>query len=224
MEAININDFNNHKIKEAEVIKRILSGEKELYEILVRRNNQKLYRIIRSYIKDDAEIEDIMQDSYVKAFTKLYQFKLESSFSTWLIRIGINESLARLKEKGKLYHLNEQSDNLRSNTILEIPDNRQLNPQDKMVRNETKQILENAIDSLDIKYKTVYVMKEVEEMSLKEIAIALDITKANVKVRLHRSKVMLKEKLYEVANDKNIFEFGFSRCDRITENVMKRIK
>lgn len=224
MEAININDFNNHKIKESEVIKRILSGEKELYEILVRRNNQKLYRIIRSYLKDDAEIEDIMQDSYVKAFTKLYQFKLESSFSTWLIRIGINESLARLKEKGKLYHLNEQSNNLRSNTILEIPDNRQLNPQDKMVRNETKQILENAIDSLDIKYKTVYVMKEVEEMSLKEIAIALDITIANVKVRLHRSKEMLKEKLYEVANDKNIFEFGFSRCDRITENVMKRIK
>lgn len=224
MEAININDFNYHKIKESEVIKRILSGEKELYEILVKRNNQKLYRIIRSYIKDDSEIDDIMQDSYVKAFTKLYQFKLESSFSTWLIRIGINESLARLKEKGKLYHLNEQSDNLRSNTILEIPDNRQLNPQDKMVRNETKQILENAIDSLDIKYKTVYVMKEVEEMSLKEIAIALDMSIANVKVRLHRSKEMLKEKLYEVANDKNIFEFGFSRCDRITENVMKRIK
>lgn len=224
MEAININDFNYHKIKESEVIKRILSGEKELYEILVKRNNQKLYRIIRSYIKDDSEIEDIMQDSYVKAFTKLYQFKLESSFSTWLIRIGINESLARLKEKGKLYHLNEQSDNLRSNTILEIPDNRQLNPQDKMVLNETKQILENAIDSLDIKYKTVYVMKEVEEMSLKEIAIALDMSIANVKVRLHRSKEMLKEKLYEVANDKNIFEFGFSRCDRITENVMKRIK
>ncbi len=222
MEAININDFNNHKIRESEVIKRILSGEKELYEILVRRNNQKLYRIIRSYIKDDAEIEDIMQDSYVKAFTKLYQFKLKSTFSTWLIRIGINESLARLKEKGKLYHLNEQSDNL-SNTILEIPDNKQLNPQDKMIRNETKQLLESAIDSLGIKYKTVYIMKEVEEMSLKEVSVALGLTVANVKVRLHRSKEMLKEKLYEVANDKNIFEFGFSRCDRITENVMKLI-
>ena len=224
MEAININDFNNHRISESEVIKRILGGEKELYEILVRRNNQKLYRIIRSYINDDAEIEDIMQDSYVKAFTKLYQFKLESTFSTWLIRIGINESLARIKEKGKLYHLNEQSDNLKSNTILEIPDSKQLNPQDKMIRNEAKQLLENAIYSLDIKYKTVYILKEVEEMSLKEISTALDLTVANVKVRLHRSKEMLKEKLYEVANDKKIFEFGFSRCDRITKNVMKLIK
>jgi len=224
MEAININDFNNHKIEESEVIKRILEGEKELYEILVKRNNQKLYRIIRSYIVDYAEIEDIMQDSYVKAFTKLYQFKLESTFSTWLIRIGINESLARLKEKGKLYHLNEESYNLKSNTILEIPDNKQLNPQDMMIRNEAKQVLENAIDSLDVKYKTVYIMKEVEEMSLKEISNVLDLTVANVKVRVHRSKEMLKEKLYEVANDKNIFEFGLSRCDRITEKVMKLIK
>lgn len=224
MEAININDFNKHKIKESEVINRILEGEKELYEILVKRNNQKLYRIIRSYIKDRAEIEDIMQDSYIKAYTKLYQFKLESTFSTWLIRIGINEALARLKEKGKLYHLNEQSYNLKSITILEIPDSKQLNPQDKMIRNEAKQVLENAIDSLDIKYKTVYIMKEVEEMSLKEISMALDLTVANVKVRVHRSKEMLKEKLYEVANDKNIFEYGLSRCDRITEKVMELIK
>ena len=223
MEAININDFNNHKIKESEVIKRILHGEKELYEILVRRNNQKLYRIIRSYLKDEAEIEDIMQDSYLKAFTKLYQFKLESTFSTWLIRIGINESLARLKEKGKLYHLNEQSDNLKSNTILEIPDGKQLNPQDKMIQSEAKQLLENAIDSLDIKYKTVYIMKELEDMSLKEISIALDLTVANVKVRLHRSKAVLKERLYEVTNDRKIFEFGSNRCNRITENVMKSI-
>lgn len=222
-EAINIYDFNNHKIKESEVIKRIIGGEKELYEILVRRNNQILYRIIRSYLKDGAEIEDIVQDTYVKAFTKLYQFKLESTFSTWLIRIGINESLARLKEKGKLNHLNQQSGNLKSNTILEIPDCKQLSPQDKMIQNEAKQLLEKTIDSLDSKYRIIYIMKEVEEMSLKEISIALGLTVANVKVRLHRSKKMLKEKLYEVASDKNIFEFGFNRCDRITENVMNAI-
>ena len=223
MEAININEINHHTIKEKEVIKRILAGEKELYEILVRRNNQKLFRIIRSYIKDQAEIEDIMQDTYVKAFTKLYQFKLESTFSTWLIRIGINQSLARLKEKGKLHHLQDSINNLKSNTIFEIPDCKQLNPQDMMIRNEAKKVLENAIDNLDVKYRTVYIMKEVEEMSLKEISIALDLTVANVKVRVHRSKEMLKEKLYEVANGKNIFEFGFTRCDRVTEYVMKLI-
>src|SRR5690606_10583072 len=110
----------------------ILSGEKELYEILVRRNNQKLYRVIRSYLKDEADIEDAMQNSYIKGFIKLSQFRSESSFSTWLIRIAINEALARLKDKGKLFRLMELSDDSGDRKILEIPDSKQLNPQEKM--------------------------------------------------------------------------------------------
>ena len=223
MEAISKPDLNAHQLQESEIIVRILEGEKELYEILVRRNNQKLYRIIRSYLKEEADIEDVMQNSYLKAFSKLFQFKLESSFSTWLVRIGINESLARIKEKGKLYHLNATTDFYNSSTILELPDYKQLNPQDKMIRNEAKQFLEHAIDQLDSKYKTVYVMKELEDMSLKEISVALDVTVANVKVRLHRSREMLKEQLYDGARQTEIFEFGFSRCDRITEKVMNTI-
>jgi len=223
MEAIKFNDLNHQKIKEREVIKRILSGEKELYELLIRRNNQKLYRAIRSYFKEEVEIEDIMQNSYIKAYIKLYQFKLESSFSTWLIRIGINEALARLKEKSKLRHLNEPSVSFKDNTTLEIPDKRHLNPQESMIRKEAIQLLENAIDQLDLKYRTVYILKEVEEMPLKEIALVLELTIANVKIRLHRSKEMLKVKLYELSNDQNIFEFGFNRCDRVTKNVMNSI-
>lgn len=222
MLAININDYNNHKITETEVIQRILGGEKQLYEILVRRNNQKLYRAVRSYLKEEAEIEDIMQNSYIKAFTKLYQFKLESSFSTWLIRIAINESLARIKERGKVHYLDQQSENIKD-ILLEIPDSKQLNPQNIMIRNESKQILEKTIDQLDVKYKTVYILREVEEMSMKEIAEAMDLTVSNVKVRLYRAKEMIKDSLFEISNDKSVFEFGFSRCDRITENVMKNI-
>lgn len=223
MEAINIHNFNRQKLSESEIVKRILSGEKELYEILVRRNNQKLYRVIRSYLNDEAEIEDIMQNSYIKGFTKLYQFKLEASFSTWLIRIAINEALARLKEKGRLYHVKVQDEHFQQNSILEIPDNRQLNPQEKMIHKEAKQVLERAIDHLEPKYKIVYMMKVVEGMSSKEVATALDLTEANVKVRFHRSKEMLKNTLFELSHDKNIYEFGFSRCDRITEHVMKNI-
>lgn len=224
METVPVNDLKLHKLEESEIIRRILGGEKQLYEILVRRYNQKLYRAIRSYSKIEAEIEDIMQNSYLKAYTKLYQFKSESSFSTWLIRIGINEALARIKEKGKLYHLNERSVNDKRSAVIEMPDRKQLNPHEKMVQKEARQLLENAIDQLDTKYRAVYILREVEEMSLQEIAEVLDITVANVKVRLHRSKEMLKEKLYELSHHKNIFEFGFSRCDRITENVLKRMK
>ena len=221
MEAIRINDFNNHTIQEKEIIKRVLAGEKELYEILIRRNNQKLYRMIRSYLKNEVEIEDVMQNSYIKAYTKLHQFNLDSKFSTWLIRIGINESLAELKKKGKILRINNQ--NINDDLLHEIPDYKELNPQEKMAQNETKQLLENAIDQLDLKYRTVYIMKEVEEMSLKEIAVVLNISLANAKIRLHRSKEMLKETLYRLSNSKDLFEFGFSRCDRVTENVMKKI-
>lgn len=223
MGAINIEDFNNHTIKEEDIIRRILAGEKELYEILVRRNNQKLYRVVRGYLKSESEIEDVMQNSYIKAYNKLHQFKLESQFSTWLIRIGINEALMELKRKGKLMY----SENLHLNTdddlVLEIPDHRQLNPQEKMVQKEATQFLENAIDRLELKYRMVYVLREVEELSLTEIAAALDISLSNAKIRLHRSKEMLKESLFELSNTKNVFEFGFNRCDSITDRVMTKI-
>lgn len=223
MEAINLSTLNSNTIAEAELIKRILYGEKELYEILVRRHNQKLFRVIRSYLKDDAETADIMQNSYIKAFTKLPHFKLEASFSTWLIRIAINEALARLKEKGKVYHMSALTERLDKNSSLELPDYTQLDPQEKMIHNETKQLLENAIDQLDSKYRVVYIMREIEGMSLQEITIALDLTLSNVKIRLHRSKDMLKNILFERSRDKDIFEFGHSKCDRITEDVMENI-
>lgn len=223
MEPLNIHNLKRQKLSESEIIDRILSGEKELYEILVRRNNQKLYRVIRSYLNDEAEIEDLMQNSYIKGFTKLYQFKREASFSTWLIRIGINEALARLKQKGKLRYINQRDKDSNQNTLLEIPDNKQLNPHEKMIQKEAKEVLENAIDQLDPKYKVVYMMRVVEEMSSKEIAEALDITVANVKIRIHRSKEMLKNTLFKITQEKRIYEFGFSRCDRITERVMNNI-
>ena len=223
MKAININDFKNNKITESDVVKRVLSGEKELYEILIRRNNQKLYRVLRSYIRDNAEIEDLMQNTYLKAYEKLYQFKHTSAFATWLIRIAINEALARLKEKTKIYNLKDPSQIFGSNSILEMPDETQLNPENKIIRQEAKQLLENTIDSLDPKYRTVYMLKEVEEMTINEISECLNISVSNVKVRLHRAKSMLKEKLFEKAINKEIFEFGFSRCDKMTDNVMRII-
>lgn len=222
MSIIKMSDLNKHKISESDIIKRILLGEKELYEILLRRNNQKLYRVIRSYIKSEAEIEDIMQNTYLKAFEKLYQFKHTSTYSTWLIRIGINEVLARLNEKNKVINLNFQAINTETPTILEMPDTNQLNPEKKIIRQETKQLLENSIDALEVKYRTIYMLREIEEMSIKEISDCTGISIANVKVRLHRAKKMLKEKLYEyMTNVDELFEFGFSKCDKITDLVMQ---
>ena len=223
MMAIKIKDFNNSKISDSDVIKRIIRGEKELYEILLKRYNQKLYRVIRSYVKDTQEIEDIMQNTYLKAYEKLYQFKATSAFSTWLIRIGINEALARIKTKNKVFLINGQSNDSSSNIIVQMPNRDQLNPENKIIRQEAKQFIESAIDRLKPKYKTVYIMKEVEEMSIKEISKCLGLTDSNIKVRLHRAKKILKEQLYELAHNNDLFEFGLSKCDHLVDEVMNKI-
>lgn len=210
----------NRKLDESDIIDRVLNGEKDFFELLIRRNNQKLYRTIRAYIKDDAEIQDVIQDSYIKAFLKLSQFRKESLFSTWLIRIAINEALAHLSKKEKTIHFRIDSD---QNSDFNLPDNEQPNPQQKMINLEAKNLLEKAIDHLEPKYRIVYLLKEVEEMKIKEISKALDISESNVKVRIHRAKQMLKNSLLQITNQKEVFEFGHSRCDRLTESVMNKI-
>ncbi|MCB0715631.1 MAG: RNA polymerase sigma factor [Chitinophagaceae bacterium] len=222
MNTIQNKEHTDQRIEEHELIKKILGGEKELYEILIRRYNQKLYRAIRSYLINEADIEDSMQNSYINAYTHLQQFRHDASFSTWLIRIGINEALAKLKEKKKfLTHVDTSyPDTVKT---VDITDYKQLNPQEQMIRQESKYLLETAIDSLQSKYKIVYILKELEEMSLQEIADTLKLTVSNVKVRLHRSKEMLKSKLLENSNTNNVFEFGNSRCDRLTAAVMHKI-
>lgn len=96
MKTLRIQDHTTYNFSDNEIVKRILNGEKELYEILVRRNNQKLFRVLRGYLKNEMDVKDAMQETYLKAFEKLGQFNHQSEFSTWLIRIGINEALARL--------------------------------------------------------------------------------------------------------------------------------
>ena len=223
MKAFKIGDYRDYKISDSDVIKRVLSGEKELYEILLRRNNQTLYRVIRSYLKEAEDIEDIMQNTYLKAYEKLYQFKHTAKFSTWLIRIGINEALARLKTKGRFLTLHKSIDNSIHDKIIEIPDLNQRNPEKNIISQEAKQMLELAIDKLDIKYKNVYILREIEGMSIAEVSDCLKLSNSNVKVRLHRAKAKIKENLYESTSKKELFEFGLSKCDNLVEKVMKAI-
>ena len=223
MKAFKIGDYRDYKLSDSDVVTRVLSGEKELYEILLRRNNQTLYRVIRSYLKEQEDIEDIMQNTYLKAYEKLYQFKHTAKFSTWLIRIGINEALARLKVKGKYFILHKSIDNSINDKILEIPDSSQINPEKNIINQEAKQMLENAIDKLEVKYKSVYILREIEGMSIAEVSNCLKLSNSNVKVRLHRAKAKIKENLYESTSKKELFEFGLSKCDNLVEKVMKAI-
>ena len=202
------------------VIEGILQGQTELFEILMRRYNELLYRTIRSYIDNEVDVEDTMQDVYVKAFQKLYQFKNEAKFSTWLIRIGINEALQH-KRKSKKYLTIDITQETR---ILQIEDPSIMNPENNTIFKESSAFIEKAIDALPQKYKVVFMLKEIEGMEISEISKSLDITHSNVKVRLHRAKNMMKNYLLQATNTRNLFEFGNSKCDTIVENVLYRIQ
>jgi RNA polymerase sigma factor (sigma-70 family) len=221
MEAIRINP-NLSALGDAAIVKRILSGEKELFELLLRRYNQTLYRVIRSYLRQHDEVQDAMQNTYLKAFDKLSQFRGDAAFSTWLIRIGINEALLRLNaaKKGKVIFMHsaqELPDNL-----TQIPD-KNMNPEKTFINNEAKQLLEQAIDKLPEKYRIVYILKEIDGMESRQIEQALGLTEANIKVRFHRAKKLLKESLYEVSSNQEVFQFGNAHCDSVVSFVMSRI-
>jgi RNA polymerase sigma-70 factor, ECF subfamily len=221
VEAIKLTDYKDYKISDLDVVKRVISGEKELYEIIMRRNNQKIYRIVRGYLKSEDQIEDVMQNTYIRAFQKLYQFNQKSQLSTWLIRIAINESYRKIENNKK--HLSLTIDQPEVSGVIGSIKEESLNPERKMIMKETKHIIETAIDALPEKYKIVYIMSEVEGMSLNEISKCIDISLSNTKVRIFRARKMLKERLYETSITKDVFEFGFSRCDGIVSRVMKLI-
>lgn len=196
-----------------------MSGEKELYELLMRRHNQKLYRAVRSYLREETEVEDAMQDAYLLAYEKLYQFRNDALFSTWLIRIGINVALGKLRENKRFAPATLPVDGQDNITML-LNQANFMNPENLAIRKEVKQLLEKAIDGIPEKYRIIYTLREVEGMSVNEITQCLDISESNVKVRLHRAKAMLKESLFKLAINREVFEFGFKRCDAIVESVM----
>jgi RNA polymerase sigma factor (sigma-70 family) len=201
------------------LIKKILAGEKDKYELLMRKYNQRLYRICKGYLTEEDEIEDVMQDAYIKGYQQLGKFENRSMFSTWLIRILINECLMRLRQKKKMAAVPYNEDDLNIENLLIDYEH----AEQKIMKSELKNMLENAVQSLPEKYKSVFIMREVESMSVAETSEVLEITESNVKVRLNRAKEMLRENLLKAAPASELFDFNLVRCDRIVANVFARI-
>lgn len=222
MNATQPDRFALTKLPDSKVVQRVLEGEKELFEILLRRYNQRLFRVIRSYIHSEDDVRDIMQDAYVKGYLKLHQFNNQSSFSTWLIRIAINEALQHLRKNKRLVTNYGKTESLEN--VFQLPDTNQMNPEKQIISTETRALVEKAVDRLPEKYRVVFVLQQVEGLTNPEIADCLKLTDSNVKVRLHRAKNLLKEELFKTTHDASIFEFGNHKCDLMVEEVMERIQ
>jgi len=201
-------------MSDEEIVAKILNGEVRLYEVIIRKYNQQLYRISMSIINDDDEAEDIMQTAYLNAFRQLANFRHQSSFATWLTRILINESLLHKKRKQKLEKV------LTEATYADYHDETPLND---LMNKELKLALEKAVSTLPEKYRMVFVMREVQGMSTNETMQALDISESNVKIRLNRAKDMLRTELNSYWKPQELFEFNLVRCDRIVNFVMGEI-
>ncbi len=210
-------------LKDEEVVERVLRGETALFEILMRRYNQRLYRVARAILRDDHEAEDVMQDAYVRAYQHLRQFEGRSQFSTWLTRIAVHEALARAERRRRFQELDPAT----------APDGDVMNhfrssgrdPEQQASDSELHQLLEAAVGRLPQTYRSVFMLRDVEQMSTEEVARALDLTEATVKVRLHRARGMLRRELYARVGQQvgTAFPFNAVRCDRVVARVFERI-
>ena len=208
------------EVSDIEVITRILQGEKNFYTVIVRRYNQRLYRIGMAILNDDVELEDVMQITYINAYENLGKFGFKASFATWLTRILINECLLRLKKRGKIIAMND--DNMESEIQHQHKGETQT-PVTKVLNTELKIILDDAIRKLPEIYRTVFVMREIENMSVAETRECLAISEVNVKVRLNRAKALLRNMLATYYQKEDILHFHLSRCDKMVANVMAKI-
>ena len=210
------------------LVERIGTGDHAAFESLMRKYNGKLFRVARAILKDDADAEDVLQDAYLEAYRHVDEFRGGSELSTWLTRIVINQALMRLRKQKRRSSIIPFRTGVTTNAETpeaQVPDNRSESPSDSAIRAETRRIMERRIDELPSSFRTVFVMREVEEMGIDEIAECLSISPATVRTRLFRARALLRAALahdIDVATG-DVFAFAGARCDRIVANVLARL-
>ncbi len=207
-------------LPDEDVIARVRGGDAALFEILMRRHNQRLYRAVRGILRNEAEVEDVMQQTYLAAYAHLDQFAERARFSTWLCRIGIHEALARRRRAHATEPLPPDEGPIAMTATTPDAD-----PEDRAARRQLARLLEDAVDALPEIYRVVFMLRDVEELSTAEAAACLDVTEETVKVRLHRARNLLRESLYARAGASaaEAFTFGDRRCDRLVDTVLGKI-
>ena len=208
------------RLTDSEIVQRVRNGEHALFEILMRRHNQRVYRAARAVVKDEAEVEDVMQQAYINAFTHLHQFENRSEFSTWLTRIALNEAFARRQKMQRLESLSVPAGDGAS---IEEVTSTQPDPERQAYAEELRRVLEHAIDELPESYRTVFILRDVEGLSTSETGAGLGIGDEAVKTRLHRARAMIRRSVSARvgALSDSTFQFQAPRCDRVVAAVLE---
>jgi len=221
METANIVE-RSKALTDEEVVERVRAGDLALYEVIMRRYNQRLYRVARAILHDDTEAEDVMQDAYVRAYTHLDQFAGRSAFSTWLTRIAVHEALTRLRARNR--HQQVDVTDYDGEISMKMP-GKSPDPEQYSSITELRHFLEEAVMNLPESYSTVIMLRDIEELTTAETAAALELSEDNVKVRLHRAHGMVRSWLFERigTHAREAFPFMGVRCDRVVQGVLQRL-
>lgn len=195
----------------------VLAGDSARFEPIMRRHNQRLFRLARSVLKNSGEAEDALQDAYLKAFSKLHQFKGPAGFSGWLSRIVMNESLRRRRKY--------DASSFVATEVDALSESQQTQPENEAAQDDVLQMIESAIDRLPMEFRLVFMLRGVEELSVSETAAHLGIKEATVKTRYHRARKLMRSDLAERIESTVLGAFSFDgeRCDRIVFGVLNQI-
>ena len=211
---------------EAELVRRAQARDEAALRAIMQANNRRLYRLARGILRSDSEAEDVVQDTYVRAFTHLDGFRGESGLSTWLSRIAINEALGRLRKATPQVEWSALPETMLEAQIIQFPlSSAAGDPEKSMAQREIQRVVEHAIDELPDPFRMVFIARVMEGMNVEETAELLGVRPETVKTRLHRARTMLREnvekKIGPVMMD--AFPFAGRRCERLTEAVLKRL-
>ncbi|HSV04499.1 MAG TPA: RNA polymerase sigma factor [Phenylobacterium sp.] len=216
------------RLPEAELVALAKAGRREAFAAIMKRGNQRLFRIARAVVRDEGEAEDVLQEAYVRAFTRLADFRGEASIYTWLTRIVLNEAHGRLRKRRDTVDLAAlEAAQADTGRILMFPSAfGSGDPERDAARAEARRLLERAVDDLPEAFRLVFVMRDIEECSIEETARNLDVRPETVKTRLHRARRLLRKSLDDQLSGAltGAFPFLGARCDRITAGVLQRMR
>ena len=209
-------------LSDEQIVTQVCAGQTALFEVLMRRHNERIYRAARAIVRDEAEAEDVMQQAYVNAYAHLQQFDGRAKFSTWLTRIAVNEAIGRARRRGRYEPFDEDAGN---HVNAMFPMRTTPDPEKTTFTRELRGILEAAVDTLPDGQREVFMLRQVEGLSTTETAECLGISEDVVKTRLVRARAAIREQLFERVGATAAASFAFERprCDRVVAAVLARI-
>jgi RNA polymerase sigma-70 factor (ECF subfamily) len=215
-------------LDDASLARRIVQRDEGAFVALMRRHNGALYRVARAILNNGADAEDVLQESYLLAYRHMAEFRGEARLSTWLTRIVVNQALARLRSSRRSRTVVPFGNLHADERIAELPidlDAAPDSPEHSRLRAEVRALLEHKIDGLPVAFRTVFILREVEELSVAEPAECLSITAATVRSRLFRARALLRESLARELDlaTADVFHIGGEHCDRVVAGVLARL-